>query len=307
MSTLSQPTITREVISPEVAAQLLERNTRNRTPSEYHIKKLEAVMKSGNFHFTGDPIRIAVDGTLLDGQHRLTACVRAEMAFDTVVIRNLPDEAIIAIDGGKARTVQQQIEIACGINAFTTSTTLMLCRMSLGPKYNMVPADTIAAIMAKHHVIATTAETYRECAKFGLGANLPAGELILRAGGFQDEANAYREVWLHGTQSPLAEAAATLRERLILVTEPETSSAKKRQWRNTFRRMQLEQTIQRIAEGVRAPKTVLPGNILFPMVTPERLLQFVDFTRDDKPNFNEFSTVSPKARNKRKHSNTKEE
>jgi hypothetical protein len=246
---MSTPIITTETITPAIAADMLTHNTRNRIASQQHVAKIARAMKEQGFHFTGDPIRFAEDGTLLDGQHRLKACILADTAFSSVIIRNLPLDALMVIDGGKSRTRQQQLHIADGIDPFMTDTALMVLRMGDGPKYDMVPTDTLKHILDLHPQIADTAAAYKDHAKFGLGANLPAAELILRANGYQLEADAFRAVWTNGTSSEMARAAHGFREKLILWNE-ETSRGKKVS--SNYRRHYLAHCILRVAANADA-------------------------------------------------------
>lgn len=67
-----------ETITPDRAKQLLEMNTRNRNVLHSNLDILTEEIRKGRFVANGDAIRIAKDGTILDGQHRLLACVRAK-------------------------------------------------------------------------------------------------------------------------------------------------------------------------------------------------------------------------------------
>jgi hypothetical protein len=77
-----------ETITPERAKELLftKSNRHNRRLKRRHVKKLAAMMVAGRWCLNGEPIIIASDGTLLDGQHRLTACVEAGVPFQTYVV-----------------------------------------------------------------------------------------------------------------------------------------------------------------------------------------------------------------------------
>ena len=93
-----------ETITPEIAVELLSRNSGNRSISAPHVAKLAKLIESGKFELNGDTIRIDQDGCLIDGQHRLSACVKANMPFQTLVVRGLPRESFLTIDQGKHRS-----------------------------------------------------------------------------------------------------------------------------------------------------------------------------------------------------------
>ena len=64
----------------------------------------------------GETVKIASDGTILDGQHRLYACIQAGVPFETVVIRGLPPEAQDTIDTGMARKFADQLALRGEVN-----------------------------------------------------------------------------------------------------------------------------------------------------------------------------------------------
>lgn len=91
-----------EEITPEAAAQYLkhlhpsQRHLRERNVADY-VRSLKA--KQG-WALQADAITFDVQGRLMNGQHRLTACVRAGVAFTAVVLRNAPEESMAVIDIG---------------------------------------------------------------------------------------------------------------------------------------------------------------------------------------------------------------
>jgi hypothetical protein len=79
-----------EVISPAKAAKWLdEANVRNRDLRETRVIHLVESLKRGEWRLTGDAIVFDLDGILLNGQHRLAACVIAELPIEVLVLRNV--------------------------------------------------------------------------------------------------------------------------------------------------------------------------------------------------------------------------
>jgi hypothetical protein len=98
-------------VTPESAAKLLERNTGNRRLRQHRVDAYAADMASGQWLVTGAPVVIDRNGNLIDGQHRLAACVQAGVPFKTLVF-NSPDEgAFVVIDSGLARTAGDALGI----------------------------------------------------------------------------------------------------------------------------------------------------------------------------------------------------
>lgn len=93
-----------ETITPVMADKYLRMNTRNRAIRKSHVSGLVKSMVGGKWVVNGQPIIFDDDGFLIDGQHRLTACVESGVPFITYVIRGVSDSrAFTTIDIGKAR------------------------------------------------------------------------------------------------------------------------------------------------------------------------------------------------------------
>lgn len=92
------------VITPSAAAALLEKNIRNRTLNKRHYQGLSQAMRSGEYVLNGETVVIDSDGNLLDGQHRLHACIDAGKSFVTLVINGIDPAAFDTVDNGRSRT-----------------------------------------------------------------------------------------------------------------------------------------------------------------------------------------------------------
>jgi len=90
-------------VTPDKAKQWLELNTRNRPLNEKLVAIYASDMKAGRWQYNGDAIRFDYNGNLIDGQHRLKACVESGVPFTTDVIGGLEPKAIQTIDIGCVR------------------------------------------------------------------------------------------------------------------------------------------------------------------------------------------------------------
>lgn len=113
-------------ITPEMAVVMLEKNTQNRTIRQSHVDALVKELKEGRWALNGDAIRIDLDGVLLDGQHRLWACVNSDVPIQTFVVEGLPREVMATIDGNKPRTGADQLKLFGEINTALLASTLRL-------------------------------------------------------------------------------------------------------------------------------------------------------------------------------------
>lgn len=86
----AETTMVLETITPKIAAEYLTRNTSNRNRRPTRIQQYARDMGSGNWPVTGESIKFSETGDLLDGQHRLVACVLSGVSFQTWVAHNVP-------------------------------------------------------------------------------------------------------------------------------------------------------------------------------------------------------------------------
>lgn len=92
-------------VTPQVAYEWMKKNARNRPVSDATVERYAESMKGGDWPLTGDPIRFSKEGKLIDGQHRLLACILANKPFTTLVVRGLHQNVFNKIDQGNKRTV----------------------------------------------------------------------------------------------------------------------------------------------------------------------------------------------------------
>lgn len=90
-------------ITPKKAQELLEGNKRNRPVRKSHVRQLAEEMKAGKWVVNGVPI-IFNGKLLIDGQHRLLACVESGKPFETLVVSDVAPNSFLTIDVGRKRT-----------------------------------------------------------------------------------------------------------------------------------------------------------------------------------------------------------
>src|SRR5699024_5095949 len=93
-----------QTVTPEQATEWLALNTNNRKLREQQVTAMVRDIQSGNWEWNGDSIKFADDGTLLDGQHRLTAIVRSGQPIEMLVITGLGKHTQATMDTGTKRT-----------------------------------------------------------------------------------------------------------------------------------------------------------------------------------------------------------
>lgn len=98
-------------ITPDLAREWLGFNTHNRNVRSRVVLAYAADMREGNWQWNGESIKFAADGTLLDGQHRLSAIAEADATIQMLVIRGLPNVAQETVDGGAKRKFSDVLKL----------------------------------------------------------------------------------------------------------------------------------------------------------------------------------------------------
>jgi len=106
-----------ETITPEDAKKYLEGNIDNRKFRPKVVDHLAGVILRGEWRLTHQGIAFDADGNLLDGQHRLMACVAADKAIRILVSHNIPRSAMDCIDVGDNRKAKDYLALAGYANA----------------------------------------------------------------------------------------------------------------------------------------------------------------------------------------------
>ncbi|MFM2013317.1 MAG: hypothetical protein RLZZ396_2101 [Planctomycetota bacterium] len=105
-----------ELITPEMAKVYLERNTKNRRLEGRVVDRYASDMVAGRFDLTHQGIGFYETGDLADGQHRLSAIVKANVPVRMMVTRGLKKESVTQIDSHKARSLVDSFSIQSGTN-----------------------------------------------------------------------------------------------------------------------------------------------------------------------------------------------
>jgi hypothetical protein len=100
-----------ERISPRKARSLLSNNGRNRNLRMPRVRELSGAMQRGEWELNGETVKVADDGTLLDGQHRLEAILHSGVTIQSVVVRGLPTTAQDTVDTGRRRRLADVLSL----------------------------------------------------------------------------------------------------------------------------------------------------------------------------------------------------
>lgn len=100
-----------ELITPDIARQFLAKMQGNRGIKKTHIERLARDIDAGEFCITHQGMAFDSDGVFRDGQHRCRAVIECNKSIWCLVVRGIPTEAFVAIDGGVPRSIRDAIHM----------------------------------------------------------------------------------------------------------------------------------------------------------------------------------------------------
>src|SRR5690606_35194434 len=108
------------LVTPEMAENWLTRSNNIRSLMIPTVRLYAENMEKGQWDFNGETIKFNAKGELIDGQHRLSACVESGKSFLTSVVYGI--ESALNVDRNKTRKADQIIHAkGFAINSKTMS------------------------------------------------------------------------------------------------------------------------------------------------------------------------------------------
>lgn len=142
-----------ETITPQMAMEYLNKNTKNRRIRKDAVAMIARDIATGRFKTTHQGIAFYEDGSLADGQHRLTAIVKAGVPVEMMVTRGCKKDSMMAIDKGTARNTADILAMGNGDNdiasralrsPYIISSINQMCRNGLQSRVKLSAYETEA-------------------------------------------------------------------------------------------------------------------------------------------------------------------
>ncbi len=175
------------IVTPEEARLWLDtKRSKNRPISENAVAKYTQEMLAGRFVDNAKGLVFGVSGNLLDGQHRLSACVRANKPFPTTITWGVPDEYFDTIDDCNSRSLADVLHIkgetssillAAGVRFLWEYATGQIEHKDLR-KGRIATKPLLEATLDKHRKITTSVKFYSMLKARPGGLMIPAGMSI---------------------------------------------------------------------------------------------------------------------------------
>lgn len=107
------------LVTPEMASNMIAKSVASgrknyRKFDGLHARKMAQDMKEDRWRNNGDPVRVASDGLIMDGQHRLSAIVQSGVSVRLIIYFDFDQEVVDVrlIDTGKGRNLGTHLAAA---------------------------------------------------------------------------------------------------------------------------------------------------------------------------------------------------
>lgn len=211
-------------ITPEMATRWLEGNTHNRPLRQRDVDKFAKAMGNGWWALNGESIIFASDGRLMDGQHRLWACVESGTPFQSIVVHGVPLEFFTTIDQGRVRSHADHLHVA-KVEAPPGALKSIAAVASIVIRYRTnniflntgVPPAQVLTLVENEPGIIEWVELFRRTpiGLKGFATPLAATLHIGGAGKYREQALLYASRWATGADLVSGSPILTLRQRVL--------------------------------------------------------------------------------------------
>lgn len=164
--------IQREMITPEVAREMLKLMGKNRPLSELTVNRYAADMKADRWQSeNGQTLVISDKGMLMDGQHRLCAVIEAGKVYEFLVVRGVAESTFDTMDNGKLRSASDILSLRDMKNATTVAAIARLTyQYAAGQGLTGGPGRVALTGFAENHPYIAEVASMLQSRRKGLGS-----------------------------------------------------------------------------------------------------------------------------------------
>ncbi len=219
-----------EIVTPEKAALWTDEdtiNTHNRAIDSRRVMAYAHDMENDVWKFNNDGICFDVNGILLNGQHRLHACVVSQKPFKSIVIRGLPPETQETMDQHRVRSMAGILQLRgygrCAHLGGAARALVNLANAGDGYQSYRATNQELLTIIERHTGLSESIAVAKGCRGISpsvLGAMHYAGKVLLKN---EERANAFVEVFNTGVPDYPGDPAHLFRENILRHQERKTS------------------------------------------------------------------------------------
>lgn len=154
------------IVSPNLAVLFRARKRQNRPLKPYRVTEYANAMARGEWQLNGHAIVFDKEGYLIDGQHRLEACIESGEPFETVIVEGVPDDVFFTIDQGANRTLGDHLTVEGFDLGRRQSRLVTACSMVLSYRTGQFaqktdPKKLVALAKAEPNIVNWVEDAYR--------------------------------------------------------------------------------------------------------------------------------------------------
>jgi len=220
-------------LTPELAKILLDRNADNRKVNESAVERYAYEIDGGRWAFNGEPIIVAADGSLNDGQHRSLAVVRADKPIDVVMIVGVERETRTTLDQGRMRSAGDYLAMEGHTNTINLATAAQyawqyLTYGRINPKGSRATKSEIISFVASHPSLQRSVSLFEMKKTRYLGGHAVFAFCHFAIGqiGRREDVDQFFFAMIEGSNLPKGDPALYARNRLLLMTGSREQNAK---------------------------------------------------------------------------------
>lgn len=160
IETETDPVIEWVTVEPIDAERWLDQNEANRNLRQRVVNGYSRDMEAGQWLVTGETIKFAKDGTLLDGQHRLQAIIQSGKPQRLLLVHGLDPATRTVIDTGAIRTGGDALRMAGigGGNPYALASAARLTALWNGGRLTHMTSGLRGEDRATHQEIVSTVQ-----------------------------------------------------------------------------------------------------------------------------------------------------
>ncbi len=201
-------------VTPAKAAEWLAKNTKNRGLSPCRVDSIARDITEGRWSVAESitaPIMLHPDGTLANGQHRLSAIVKANKPVMAWVVMGLPADT--RIDNVRARTLADNLKMGGVKNAASIAAIARLCVSYAVSQISGIPSQSEMQMAIEGlGLTACTSNIGRLTSPYGI-SGVHAVWAMARTT-MPEQADEFMEQYITGTNLGQASPVLVLRSRL---------------------------------------------------------------------------------------------
>lgn len=246
-------------LTPELASVLMERNPANRNLKARKVEDYAHDMKNGAWKFNGEPIIIAEDGLLNDGQHRCAAVIESKASVKAVLVFGVGRDTRDTLDQGANRTSADYLSLHghTDTNHLSSAARCLWQWRTFGlvsdtPKYRPTRSELVATVSGNPGIKASLTYVSRSGSSvFSSRSVLAFCHFAFKSVAGELQANYFMDTLISGANLKPGEPILYVRNRLIAdrktLRSPQKTELLFRAW-NAYR---LDQTrvLIRVAGG----------------------------------------------------------